>query len=787
MIREFRGTTEPGGRTGHTDEDDRDPDTQGLDPDQQTVYDFDIENTSKLGRPTAGPCMVTEDGEPAVVAPPLEGRATYREPAGAGTEAPPEAELAEGVDPTTLRDRQRTTGSTGGRRDREHGIAIHSGAGGDVVHADSTGCQVVQGDWYGNYVMTIRRALDCARVREARARGEAATRAADADTPGSGYLLYSLIEAADLNRDVRGAIAERRRPVMPDGGVIDRDADVHAHAERGVSGSAQALPHLDTIQAAFGHHDVGGVRAHLDGSAAEATAAIGAGAYATGDDIAFARTPDLRQAAHEAAHVVQQRGGVRLDGGVGRAGDGYEQHADAVADLVVRGESAESLLDTMAHRGPAGGPAVQGEFEDTDALGAALDAVDDVSDLEPAQDDLDAIHEHLPTDRNTEYEVHIGTVVHRVRGGHLRWLRSHVTSRRRALERMGVRGSGPWEPPNAPLRGQTIGNGHEIVAHGEQRRVTVRGIDFLIKPYHGIWGLEYDGSLSAASEAAAAAARFDADGPSYRGAAARGMTVMREGLADSINTYDGMTLTVGLGFSGGRLNQVFEMLDEPAREALGRLSHFAGGTFDGSEDIILDVDTLADLVHVIRDHGADFCRAMVQGFVEGSALPPDGRAHTDREESERVGEELVDEAPPELIAIAAYLSHGLPAFMPDPPLAVRHALDARPGNVSAQLAVVLQGYAGRCADARDHRHSLYARHIDDIVEKRIPHKVTNFITEMTRRDATFAFDLGAAQGVIPCLQADGPFTSTDTQPDGGIWLDREHGDAHEFYDFGDPV
>ena len=70
---------------------------------------------------------------------------------------------------------------------------------------------------------------------------------------------------------------------------------------------------------------------------------MGAQAFATGNHVAFAGTPDLHTAAHEAAHVVQQRGGVHLKGGVGEAGDTYEQHADAVADKVVRGESAEAL------------------------------------------------------------------------------------------------------------------------------------------------------------------------------------------------------------------------------------------------------------------------------------------------------------------------------------------------------------------------------------------------------------------------------------------------------------
>ncbi len=63
---------------------------------------------------------------------------------------------------------------------------------------------------------------------------------------------------------------------------------------------------------------------------------------------------DLHTVAHEAARVVQQRAGVQLTGGVGEAGDPYERHADEIADRVVQGKSAESLLDAM---GPARGAA----------------------------------------------------------------------------------------------------------------------------------------------------------------------------------------------------------------------------------------------------------------------------------------------------------------------------------------------------------------------------------------------------------------------------------------------
>ena len=60
--------------------------------------------------------------------------------------------------------------------------------------------------------------------------------------------------------------------------------------------------------------------------------------------MAFRGYPDLHTAAHEAAHVIQQRKGVDLKSGLGRKGDRYERHADAVADKVVRGKSAETLL-----------------------------------------------------------------------------------------------------------------------------------------------------------------------------------------------------------------------------------------------------------------------------------------------------------------------------------------------------------------------------------------------------------------------------------------------------------
>jgi uncharacterized protein DUF4157 len=109
------------------------------------------------------------------------------------------------------------------------------------------------------------------------------------------------------------------------------------------------------IQRLFGRHDIGGIRAHTGPEAGAGARAMGAEAFATGDHVAFAGTPSIHTAAHEAAHVVQQRAGVHLKGGVGTAGDRYEQHADRVADAVVQGRSSEALLDEVA--GPMQGTA----------------------------------------------------------------------------------------------------------------------------------------------------------------------------------------------------------------------------------------------------------------------------------------------------------------------------------------------------------------------------------------------------------------------------------------------
>lgn len=131
-------------------------------------------------------------------------------------------------------------------------------------------------------------------------------------------------------------------------------------AAAGVRGSGGALPHLAVLQAAFGSEfDLSLVQAHQDAAAVDATDALQAKAVAIGEHVVFGGAPDLFLAAHEAAHVIQQRNGVQLTGGRGEAGDVYESHADAVAERVVRGEDVAGLLRQTPTGGGGASQAIQ--------------------------------------------------------------------------------------------------------------------------------------------------------------------------------------------------------------------------------------------------------------------------------------------------------------------------------------------------------------------------------------------------------------------------------------------
>jgi len=180
----------------------------------------------------------------------------------------------------------------------------------------------------------------------------------DNETKSAGEVDVDAEHKPEVSR--KASNAGLRREVQMKAGSANADpAQVHEAAQEGIATGGAPVPHLDAIQRAFGNHDVRGVQAHVGGPAANATAAMGAQAYATGDRVAFRQQPDLHTAAHEVAHVVQQRNGVSLSGGVGAAGDSHEKQADKVADKVVAGESVEHMLGPAKAAGPAPASAVQ--------------------------------------------------------------------------------------------------------------------------------------------------------------------------------------------------------------------------------------------------------------------------------------------------------------------------------------------------------------------------------------------------------------------------------------------
>ncbi len=134
-----------------------------------------------------------------------------------------------------------------------------------------------------------------------------------------------------------GALANLRRLESGDASAASRSA----------AGSTAQLPFIDKIQTAFGHHDLGDVRARLDSAAASESRALGAKAFTLGTEVAFDGRPDLHTAAHEAAHVVQQRRGA-VTGANERA---LEDQADGIADRVVAGQSAAEMLDRVPGTG----------------------------------------------------------------------------------------------------------------------------------------------------------------------------------------------------------------------------------------------------------------------------------------------------------------------------------------------------------------------------------------------------------------------------------------------------
>jgi hypothetical protein len=127
-----------------------------------------------------------------------------------------------------------------------------------------------------------------------------------------------------------------------------------ARQRRPMPSSQPAFPHRDAIERSFGPlHTLSDLRVHVGDAAGRQAGSLGAAGLTVGDRVVFHQSPSLRLAAHEAAHVVQQRAGWRPPGGWGQVGDPFEQHANRVADQVVAGQPAGALLPAPTTSTPA--------------------------------------------------------------------------------------------------------------------------------------------------------------------------------------------------------------------------------------------------------------------------------------------------------------------------------------------------------------------------------------------------------------------------------------------------
>ncbi len=153
----------------------------------------------------------------------------------------------------------------------------------------------------------------------------------------------------------RVATVLQRRAALADGAPGRDDNGVAPDADQAVERASRGggAPLPDDLRARFETSlgtDLSAVRVHTGAESAAANAAVGARAFALGDDIHFddgQYRPDdafgLHLLAHEVAHTVQQRDGAPLRQHklrVSEPGDAAEREADRAADAMVAGRSA---------------------------------------------------------------------------------------------------------------------------------------------------------------------------------------------------------------------------------------------------------------------------------------------------------------------------------------------------------------------------------------------------------------------------------------------------------------
>lgn len=205
----------------------------------------------------------------------------------------------------------------------------------DAGEAEAEGADAHAGDWELTAELLAAMGLEAEEGVEGEAGEEGAGGAGGAgesDAP----------EDAPVRRKASAAAWANEAPLS------GSDTDI---ARAGFTGSpAASFPHREAIERSFGTSLP--ATAYTGEAASQSSAALGADGYALGSQVAFASSaPGLELAAHEAAHVMQATSGVQLHGGEGV----YEDHADAVAARVVRGESASDLLVA----GPVASPSVR--------------------------------------------------------------------------------------------------------------------------------------------------------------------------------------------------------------------------------------------------------------------------------------------------------------------------------------------------------------------------------------------------------------------------------------------
>jgi hypothetical protein len=155
-------------------------------------------------------------------------------------------------------------------------------------------------------------------------------------------------------------------------GLLDDAGSDPAEHVRSVINSDAGRPLPDHIRAQGEEAlsaDLGGVRLHTDGAAAQSARALGAHAYTTGDHVVLgdgAYSPDSsagqRTLLHEITHVVQQRSGpvagTRVGGvSLSDPSDAFERAAEASAASIMSGGSP------VAAGGGGGDSAVQRELD----------------------------------------------------------------------------------------------------------------------------------------------------------------------------------------------------------------------------------------------------------------------------------------------------------------------------------------------------------------------------------------------------------------------------------------